>query len=373
MTSFRQRLSVAVLIALSTLLALPPAASAAPPAEPNVLLFSQTNDPGGNQVVGLRLHHGRLGKVGSWATGGRGRPQVAGTTDSQGAVALTSHGRVVLAVNAGSNTVTALEMRLGGLRRLGTAPTGSNPVSVTAAAGLVYVLNRDDRTIAGLRFTGSRLVPLPRSTRRLSAGSSDPAQVSFDPTGTRLAVTNRAGNRIDVFAVNRAGYAFGPVSTLGNGQVPFGFAFTPGGQLIVSNAGDQTGSTVSAYRIAGSGRLQAIQPAVRTGQFAACWVVVTRHGRYAYVANANSQSITGFAVAENGGLRLLDADGVTARTPGFSLDLATSPASRYVFNVTGDPVARRFNVVAFRRHADGSLTRISTVAYAAALSGLVAT
>ena len=48
-----------------------------------------------------------------------------------------------------------------------------------------------------------------------------------------------------------------------------------------------------------------------SGQLAACWIALARDARYAYATNAQSDSISGYEVAEGGGLTLFDDEGVT--------------------------------------------------------------
>jgi hypothetical protein len=71
---------------------------------------------------------------------------------------------------------------------------------------------------------------------------------------------------------------------------------------------------VSSYLVSANGALQVVSPAVPTTETAACWVVVTNDGRFAYTANAGSGSVSGLAIAFDGSLRLLDADGQTGVT-----------------------------------------------------------
>jgi hypothetical protein len=52
---------------------------------------------------------------------------------------------------------------------------------------------------------------------------------------------------------------------------------------------------------------------VATHQTAACWVVVTEDGRFAYTTNTGSGSISGYEI-DDGALTLLNADGRTADT-----------------------------------------------------------
>ena len=129
--------------------------------------------------------------------------------------------------------------------------------------------------------------------------------------------------------------------TASAGAVPFGFAFSPRGELIVSEAG---ASTVSSYRLGRDGLASPITSALGVGQGAACWVVVSPDGRFAYTGNATG-SISGFAIQRDGSLRALNADGLTALTPRPN-DLAIVGNTLYAVNpatqeVTAYRIARR--------------------------------
>jgi 6-phosphogluconolactonase (cycloisomerase 2 family) len=89
-------------------------------------------------------------------------------------------------------------------------------------------------------------------------------------------------------------------------------------------------------------------------QSAACWLIVTDDGRFAYTANAGSGSITGYGIAFDGSLSRLDANGVTAVTGAGShpTDLVTSGNGRFLFQLSAG--ANRID--AFRVGTDGSLT-----------------
>jgi 6-phosphogluconolactonase (cycloisomerase 2 family) len=95
---------------------------------------------------------------------------------------------------------------------------------------------------------------------------------------------------------------------------------------------------------------------VPDGQAAACWVVVSKNGRFAYTANAGSASISSYAIGHDGSLTLLDAvAGQTATQP---LDMGMSNNGRYLY-----VVSRVSGVInGFEVGHDGSLTPIETEA-----------
>ncbi len=176
--------------------------------------------------------------------------------------------------------------------------------------------------------TDGKLTPLPGSTRPLSADMTAPAQVSFSPDGSVLVVTETDTNLLDTFTVDRMGVAEGPMTYVSEGTTPFGFAFGKRSQIFVSEA---VSGSISSYRLDDEGTLQVISPAVPTHQAAACWVVVTNDGRFAYTTNAGSGSISGFLVGPDSSLLLLDADGRTGDTGEGSapIDMALSGNNRF--------------------------------------------
>lgn len=86
--------------------------------------------------------------------------------------------------------------------------------------------------------------------------------------------------------------------------------------LIVSEAAGaaQDASTVSSYRVLRNGSLQVLDGAVPLTETAACWVAIPQNGRFAYVTNAGSGTVSGISIGRRGGLELLDEDGVTGVT-----------------------------------------------------------
>jgi 6-phosphogluconolactonase (cycloisomerase 2 family) len=159
--------------------------------------------------------------------------------------------------------------------------------------------------------------------------------VSFTPDGRTLIVTEKATNRLVVFAIDKKGLPGAPRIFLSKGDTPFGFGFGRRDQLFVSEAfgGAVDASALSSYLVSDQDQLEVISASVPTTETAACWVAVTPSGRFAYVTNTGSSSISGYAIGFDGELALLDADGVTATT-GFGsspIDLAMADGGRYLY------------------------------------------
>jgi 6-phosphogluconolactonase len=318
--------------------------------------YTITNSPAGNAVaVYTRSSEGALTPAGTVPTGGVGTG--AGLA-SQGAVVVTDDGQTVLAVNPGSNTVSALAVEGDGLRLLGSAPSGGNrPVSVAVHKDLVYVLNKDNATpatVSALRLSTVGLTAIAGSTRQLFAGATDAAQVQFTPDGSTLVVTGRSSQRIDTFRIDADGLASNLKSfDVSPGAVPFGFDFDNKGHLLVSLAGVGPSSGAASYAVAADGTVSTISAPIATGERAACWLVASNDGRFAFVANAASQTVSSFAVAPDGSLTFLSAVSNEGRT---ALDEALSRNSRYLYVLAGN------GIVGFEVGADGSLTRIGAQA-----------
>ncbi len=344
------------------------AASSTAIASPGAV-FTETNGATGNAVQQFdRADNGQLTPAGTFPTGGLGLASPGGR---QGAVVLSRDGDTVYAVNTGSDSVTAFHRTRTGLAPIGTVRSGGvAPVSVAERDGRVYVLNSGDTPSRGtpsvatfLAGPAGRLLPIPIGVRALTPGADGTAQVSVTPDGDRLIVTERVSNRIESLDLDRFGRPGTPVVSASSGATPFGFAFAPGGTLVVSEAG---ASTVSSYRVGFAGRLAPITPSLPVNQGAACWVAVSPDGRFAYTGNATG-SISGFAIIRNGALNPLNADGATAVTPAAFTprDLAFDPSGRYLYAVSPGGLVTGYHVT-----RDGALQPITTAPAAAGLTGI---
>jgi 6-phosphogluconolactonase len=342
---------------LLTTLAWSGTAAAAPAAQntstPAGAVYALTNAPSGNAVmVWDRADDGSLTAAGSYATGGLGSGAGLG---SQGAIILSQNNRWLFAVNAGSNEISVFQVDDHGLTLTDKVASGGTlPTSLTVDHDLLYVLNAGGSgNITGFVINQrGQLTPIADSTRVLSGGATAPGQVSFSPDGELLIVTERATNLIDTFVVDYDGLATGPISQASSGATPFGFAFSKRGDLIVSEAnGAPGGSAASSYAVDDAGNLELVSGSVATNQGAACWVVITKNGRYAYTSNAASGSISGFGIGRDGSLSLLNADGRTGVTGGNPSDMALSHNSQYLYVRIG----RTGSIGTFAVQSDGSL------------------
>ena len=355
---------VSIFLAIISLLVLIVPAAAAKPSEQhasNGAVYIMTNNPSGNNVlVYSRAADGTLSWTGTFATNGKGATGLTGT--NQGALALSRNDETLLVVNAGSNDISVFHVNHDGLTLTDkTGSGGTFPISVTIHENVVYVLNAGGMetagNIAGFHLNDDgRLSAIPGSVQPLS-GNVAPAQISFNPTGSVLVVTEKSTSLIDTYTVDSDGVATGPTTHASSGTTPFGFAFDNKGQLIVSEAagGPLGTSAVSSYSLSNTGDLSTISSSVPDTQQAACWLVVTGNGRYAYTANAHSGTISSYTIAANGEITLLQA--VAANTGAGNLDLALTRNSGFLYQF----INASHTIEGFRVHSDGSLTLIATV------------
>ncbi len=359
---------VAALAALATI-----AATAITSVSSAAVVYTETNSAAGNEVQIYRTAtDGSLTLTGAVATGGLGTD---GGLGNQGAIVLTKNGRGLFAVNAGSDDLSAFAVTPRGLVWTDKISSGgTQPVSVTVHDNLLYVLNAGGSgNISGFHILANgRLKAIPHSTLPLSSAAAGAAQVEFDRDGDTLVVTEKATNKISVYSVDDYGVATGPVVLPSNGRTPFGFAFDRHNNLLVSEAfgGAPGASALSSYDLGEDPiALETISPSVPANQTAACWVVLARHGRFAYVTNTGSGTITGFRVDRSSALTRLTADGVTGVTGGNPLDAAVDRDTRTLFVLT----PRLGQIVVFHVRADGSVVNVgSALGVAGNATGLVA-
>lgn len=279
-----------------------------------------------------------------------GSPFVAGGAGtgaglaSQGALQVSGDGRFLIAVDAGSNQISVLQIRHdGGLRPVpgGLVPSGGVlPVSVAIHNDLVYVANAGAgaSNYAGLHLSRSgHLHPIPGDTVTLPAGSQ-PGDVLFDGNGTKLVGTRIGMSEIDSFTVGPGGrLTAAPGSPFAaQGLGPFGSEFRPTDpdQLFVSNAhnvGAGTG-TVSAFDDSPNGTLTSIGSSPFSDlQTAPCWVEISHDGRFLFTVNTGSGEISRYAIAADGGLTLLGSTPVNASGGVGAVDARLSPDGRWLF------------------------------------------
>ncbi|MCB2097923.1 MAG: beta-propeller fold lactonase family protein [Parvularculaceae bacterium] len=317
-------------------------------------VYTSSNDAGGNRILVYETQGaGALVARGAVDTGGLGN---GGGLGSQGALTLSDNGRILLAVNAGSDSVTTFRVTRKRLQRVGVYPSGGEmPTSIAVKGDLVYVLNAGGSgNVSGFRLEANGVLePIASSTRPLSSNAAAAAQVGFNRNGDALLVTERATNNIRTFRVEEDGLLAAPVDNASNGGTPFGFEFDRRDTLLVSEAfGGAAGqAALSTYDLDPENfRLEAITGSAGTNQTAACWVIISENGRFAYLTNTGSGTVTGYSLRRDGTARRLDDSGVTGTTGGNPLDGDIKANTLFVLS------PRIGQIVSFNVGPNGALT-----------------
>jgi 6-phosphogluconolactonase len=326
-------------------------------------VFTASNDAAGNNVIVFdRAADGTLTQADSFSTGGLGTSASLG---NQGGLVLSSDGKRLLVVNAGSDDISVFRVHRDQLKLKAQAPSGGQrPISIAIRKDIVYVLNAGGLVGGTDNISGftlgkkGTLTPIPDSTLPLSAASTDPAQISFSSDGKFLIVTEKATNIIDTYSVDANGVATGPNSQPSAGIGPFGFAVNKQDEVFVSETfgGAADASAVSSYSLDNVGILQTIDASEPTTETAACWVVLSKDERFAYDTNTGSGTVTGFSIDATGNLTLLDPSGVSATTGPMPIDMALSNNGLFLYTLnSGDGSISSFQIA-----SDGTLTAIGS-------------
>ncbi len=325
-----------------------------------------TNIQGPNVVVAYRRSaNGTLTAMGGFPTGGNGGDFDGGEgidpLISAYALTKTDDNENLLAVNAGSNTVTlfdikndfSLEVR-GEIQPTSgsTNAVGPNSIATTSkigykgAKGLVYVSNitrneflaggepAHQGTIIGYWLTKYGLVPIPGSEVSLNVR---PSAVQFSPDGKWLVVASinsgasglasGSEDELTLFKVNdngtveRTGAATSTLRGNSDGRnLPsaIGFQIVGDNYVVVTEAREfqsdgtppaylalQDGS-VSTWQIEESGSLRPISLDVKSGADntgrTACWLDFNAAGDTFYVSNALEAGLASFSFDQSSGV-----------------------------------------------------------------------
>ncbi|HEX3224876.1 MAG TPA: beta-propeller fold lactonase family protein [Gaiellaceae bacterium] len=291
-------------------------------------VYVNDNTAGANTIAAFDRHaDGTLSPVdGSpFPAGGAGTGAGIG---SQGALQITSDGKYLLAVDAGSNQISVLRIGSdGGLKPVGGGPVssgGNEPVSIAVHDDLVYVANAGD---GGSNYTGfdlnpgGHLRPLAGSTVALPDGST-PGDILFNGEGTRVVGVRVGASLIDSFTVAGDGtLTAAPGSPFAaQGPGPFGSEFRPTDptELYVSNAHGGAGNgTVSAFSDGSDGTLTSIGASPFADlQTAPCWVEISHDGQFLFTVNTASNSISRYGIGSGGALSLIGSTTISTAHAG---------------------------------------------------------
>ena len=297
-----------------------------------VYFMTNATDGANEVIMHQRMMDGRLGMAMAYATGGSGAGMgpmapFADPLGSQSAIVMSDKHKMLFAVNAGSNDVSAFHAQESKLMLMKKVSSGGNfPVSLAVHGDWLYVLNAGgDGTLMGYTIQGDgALTPMMNAMRSLSYGGKTPpyvfeapGQIDFSPDGKKLIVIEKginaadhSTNKIHVYKVDGMGMVSENATvSVSYGHFPFASTFTSRGQLL-----------------------------------------------YAYITNFASGVITGYRVAEDGCLTRLNENGVTIHTgkDSYPTDLIATPDGRFLYALL--PGLKQ--VAAYQVNMDGSLVSL---------------
>jgi 6-phosphogluconolactonase (cycloisomerase 2 family) len=300
-------------------------------------IYVQTNDAERNEIVAFdRSPDGRLGRLGTFDTGGRGtgKPHLA----SQSSIVLNGEGTLLLVANAGSDEISLFTVEPDGLLLVAQASSGgSTPTSIAVHGELAYVLNNGQPGISGFSLSNGGLAPIEGSSRPLDP-AADPAQIAFSPNGRTIVITERGTNCISAFTVDDRGYADGPATIASSGTTPYGFDFAEDAVIVTEAFGGEIGAAAaSSYSLAEPGRLAPVSASIGDTRSEVCWAAITNDGRFAYVTNFGDGTISSYAIGGDGSIELLEPVAASTRSGEKGIrDEAISRDGRYLYAIDAD-------------------------------------
>lgn len=310
------------------------------------VIYVMDNSSEGNQInVYFRNTSGELRAVSkaTIATGGLGASDNAAIDPlgSQNSLVFDQERSLLIAVNAGDNTLSVFKAKNRGLKLKRVTHVSSGgyiPVSVAVSEDRLYVLNAGGSSSivtfsmdrhGGLKELGSLELGQSHETEVPFNNIMAPGQVGVDALNRRIIVTNAGGQQLLTAPLDDDGVptdALTPTPT--PGVVPFAFDVSRYGNILVAEAGS---GSVSSFTPSAPGEpLLLSSGAVGTGQNATCWIVSTDNG-FAYVANTASDTISAFTHSRTGNLTLMQD--VAAEAGDAPTDMTLAGNGRYLYSL----------------------------------------
>jgi hypothetical protein len=351
-------------------------------------IYVEANTPTPNQNAVVAVPYTTNGgplvtQAKSYATGGSGTPLVlplpnsVGTTGGDHQVLLSPDHTLLFAVNQGSNSIAVFRTntQTGALTPVPGSPFSSGgmaPIALGYSNGTLVVANHG--IIAPFNPLGSSppgpsdLVSFKVSaTGALTKVSSTPphpdgaVDATISPDGSTIVSTGfypevlpgqpfptfgpqliRSFSLSPTGALSPGGAMSFPLSFTAGlaGKVPpvipkvlyplaFGVAFNPDPNKKFVYVDAAVASRVAVYNYSNPASLQLASNALNPG-LAACWIVVSKDGRFLYDSNSATQNISEFSISSDGStLKLIGT--VPLKSKGTDDSLALDPSGKWLY------------------------------------------
>ena len=303
--------------------------------------------------------------------GGEGGFGGLGTIGGEGTTA------VVYVANSGSNNVSGYTINpsTGALAAIPGSPFGNvsapSAVAVSSNGFFTYAANRQANNVTAFRVGTNGALLLGEST----PAAPNPAPVGTAPRALAISqdsrflyVANSGSDSVTVFSIGTAGILTrvpptpaNPNPVAAGGSSPIALATSPTGRFVyVANS---TSNTVTAFQIETSGLLTQVPPAgpgtnpISVSGTGPTALAMSSNGQFLYVTNGASNTVTAFQIATSGLLTLVPPTGsnpnpvsTSGATPN-GIAVAPNGAHLYIANGEG-------NVSALAIGGNGLLTLV---------------
>lgn len=230
-------------------------------------------------------------------------------------------------------------------------PNDSGSVLAAMGTNFVYVSDSPGNKVYGFTSNAGNLTPIPGSP---FPGVAGPASLAY--SGKFLSAPNSNGNSVSVFSVGQNGALTAvPGSPFPAGSGPTAAAFGAIHFLYVSNFTDPLGG-ISGYSIdQNTGALTPVpgSPFPTLPNAGPGGIVVPGAGKFLFVALTNRGSVAAFAVDSNSGA-LTPVPGSPFGAGSQPLDLAANEAGNFLYTADGNGNT----VTGFAIASNGGLTQV---------------
>jgi 6-phosphogluconolactonase (cycloisomerase 2 family) len=355
-----------------------------------VYVESNIAQPGRNSVLTIPYEAGDMKPMAmsQCFTGGAGSHDLtaSGALDADYQLITNPQRTLLFAVNQGSDSIAVFHiLSNGALRAVAGSPFpsgGTAPASLGLSGNTLVVANKAQDGIRSLAHTApiyttftvqqdGRLRQVPGSNVPSQPGSS-PDSAYVPPSGG-VAVGTEESGPIRGFHISASGVLkeapgspyFLPPSVFGPGFAPFnefplGLTAHPTKPLLYISV--PLVPAVAVYRLHASGSLTFLDSVVERGAFEPCWIRVTNNGRWMYMANADTNSVTAYDLSNPSRPKQLQT--VLFKTPGEPWNEVIDPKDKFLFvnaprNDLAVPAGQGNTQHVMRIESDGKLTELN--------------